>query len=1160
MMKDSMAIQGIWKFQAVPVSQSSGGINFWQALIARLNIMSFCPQRIKETEQKEMTAPDGRKQWMLKNLEIATYMKLDEQEKYLWDQLDGSKSVQDLLTAYSQKYEQVSPSKFASFLENLFSNGFLTIKKVTIFSEVFRKLNNRTLKSKIFRLFNRRVEFKNLNPVFAWLYKSFFRIFYILPLKAILSLISLVGAGVFVFISTREKIDFLKFADSYTFGLAVFLLALAVLVFFHELGHAFTVKYYGREVRKGGIIFCLFYPTAFYVNTDDMWMEESKKARIFVSWSGLFVNLIFGGLCSLTYLAVPHWPMSSLFYTAALISYILFFLNINPFMSSDGYFMLADSLGIANLRMRSAYFVHKVFPIKLKLIWVTKTSRIKKALGLRIKQLPLSVFFVGTRFSKEERVFTLFGFFSLMWSFVGMALAAGLYISVLNIIFKLWTRPNLVLRFWLCLVILALAAPLAFILYRLSMIFYKAGNNWLKAHRIFEDAQASYKYFARLCIFIIVVPIILILIGGQKSTIQGIASYWFLVWQLLACFLVAFYCGKVTLEDEPFRRKMLFKVLLLMAVCFLSVGLGTFIFWHFGNPELVRSIVSGLSGLMIALDFVVCLIAFSLNGIEGGNRLERILMGAIVLGTPLLASLLAVQLSKSSIGSPLIVARVGFASIAMISVFLLLPTLFNYSKTEMKIPWTYLFFGLLFSSTWNVIWLLRIDTARTGIRFALNEAHLAAGSLLAMGVGFYYLIYGKGKFERKKRERDVSLPLPSRMRGAFLYMLQAMVDTFANFYGRRTLASFEKEYNSASLKHSLGAFLFEGKIKDEIHISQHMIELGVRYRDALQNLILLVSKRTGQLFYQKILSKIYDELYWDERELLTSYVFRGTEWGAHFVKSLEEGGIDPKQLLTQMPLFFDFSAQEIAEICSLLKLEKYGPGELVIEQGTEGERMYMVRSGRLEVLKNENGTEIRVDFIESNDYFGEAALMKEEPRNATVRSVTNTELFVLEKRDFHRWVKPRVDDPKQLLELMDKERFLKRVPLFSGLSSIQLSKVTSKFRLEVIPSGTTIMRQGDAADKFYVINKGVVDVMQLTPDGKTNLLGERGPGESLGEIALIQGGVRTATVVAKTDVKLLSLIKADFNSLMIKYLSLQKGVELVATRRKRLDRERILSA
>ncbi len=1140
--------------------QASGGLNIWQAVLAKLNILAFRPQRIENFEQKEMTAPDGSRQWMVKNLEMATYLRLDEKEKFLWDQVDGSKTVQELLDAFSQQFNEVSPSKLATFLENLFSNGFLTVRKVTIFSQILEKLRNRTLQSKILRLFNRRIEFKNLDPLFARLYQWFFRLFYAWQSKIVLSLVSLAGAAVFVIVSIREKIDFTKFADSYAFGVAVFLLALAILVFFHELGHALTVKHFGREVRKGGIVFCLFYPAAFYVNTDDMWMEESKRARIFVSWSGLFVNLVFGGTCSIIVLLSPQAPVKSLFYTAALISYLLFFLNINPFMPSDGYFILADALGIANLRMRSAYFIRAVLPLKLKLIWVTKTSPLKKALGLRVKSLPLSAFFLGTSFAREERIFTLFGLFSLAWSFVGMALAAGLYLLMFNIISQLWSQPKVILRFWLSLVILALAAPLAFFLYRISMALYRSGRHWIKAHHILEDVQIAFKTFFKLLLLVMAVPVLLSLLSGQNRLIHQISSYWFLVWQVLAFILVALFGWKVARGEEPFQRKIMFRILLPMAACLCLAGPGAFIYGQFGNPDLVQALVLVLAGLIIAFGFAISLIAFNLNGIEGGKLLERILMGAMVFGVPLLSGLLATHFTKSGFGFLGIFARVGPISVAMISIVLLWPTLFTFLRTELRISWMTLFSGLLMTLGWSSFWLAGADPAKFGIWLGQNTAHLASGSLLAMGVGFYYLIYAQGKFERKKRGRDAFLPLPSRMNGAFLYMFQAVVGAFANFYGRRSLASFEQEYNRTSLGGSLGVFLFEGKIKDEIPISQDLIELGTRYRGALQNLVLLMSKKTGELFCHKILAKLYDELYWDERELLTAYIFRGTDWGAHLMKSMEERGTAPQQLLAKIPLFFDFSPQEIGEICSMLKLEKYGPGQVIIQQRAEGEKMYIVRTGRLDVLRKENGSEARIDSLSDGDYFGEAALMKDEPRNATLKSLTNVELFVLEKKDFHHWVKPRLADPKQLLELLDKERFLKKAPLFSGLTPFQLSMVTSKFRLEVFPAGALIMCQGDEANKFYVISRGVVDVTQLTPDGKTNPLGERGPGESLGEIALIQGGARTATVVAKTDVRLLTLTKSDFDSMMTRYLSVRQGIELVATRRRRLDQEKLRSA
>jgi CRP-like cAMP-binding protein len=79
----------------------------------------------------------------------------------------------------------------------------------------------------------------------------------------------------------------------------------------------------------------------------------------------------------------------------------------------------------------------------------------------------------------------------------------------------------------------------------------------------------------------------------------------------------------------------------------------------------------------------------------------------------------------------------------------------------------------------------------------------------------------------------------------------------------------------------------------------------------------------------------------------------------------------------------------------------HAPGEIVIEEGTSGDTMYLVVKGEVSVLKGRGEeTTIELDRISEGDYFGEMALFEDTVRSASIRTEKETRLLVLHKREF----------------------------------------------------------------------------------------------------------------------------------------------------------------
>ena len=104
---------------------------------------------------------------------------------------------------------------------------------------------------------------------------------------------------------------------------------------------------------------------------------------------------------------------------------------------------------------------------------------------------------------------------------------------------------------------------------------------------------------------------------------------------------------------------------------------------------------------------------------------------------------------------------------------------------------------------------------------------------------------------------------------------------------------------------------------------------------------------------------------------------------------------------------------------------------------------------------------------------------------------------------------------------------LAAVPIFEALSRRQLKKVASVAEVVNYMGGHSIVKEGDEGESIFIVLAGQAKV---TVKGRT--VGRTLPGDHFGEISLLDGGPRTATVMAKTDVNLLGLTEWVFRGLM----------------------------
>ena len=130
-----------------------------------------------------------------------------------------------------------------------------------------------------------------------------------------------------------------------------------------------------------------------------------------------------------------------------------------------------------------------------------------------------------------------------------------------------------------------------------------------------------------------------------------------------------------------------------------------------------------------------------------------------------------------------------------------------------------------------------------------------------------------------------------------------------------------------------------------------------------------------------------------------------------------------------------------------------------------------------------------------------------------------------------------------------KHDLLRRVPLFSRLSGHSLDEVERLADEIDVPAGRELIRQGAFAHEFFLVLEGEVRI-----DRGGVQVNTLGPGDFLGEIALVDGGTRSATATTTAPSRLLVLGNREFNTLMSDFPDVRIGVlEALAQRVRRLD-------
>jgi CRP-like cAMP-binding protein len=129
-------------------------------------------------------------------------------------------------------------------------------------------------------------------------------------------------------------------------------------------------------------------------------------------------------------------------------------------------------------------------------------------------------------------------------------------------------------------------------------------------------------------------------------------------------------------------------------------------------------------------------------------------------------------------------------------------------------------------------------------------------------------------------------------------------------------------------------------------------------------------------------------------------------------------------------------------------------------------------------------------------------------------------------------------------------KILKKVPIFKMLGKESINFIVDKLKLSAFESGATIFKAGDTGEEMYIIISGKVDIRISSKDSaKEQTVATLGSGDYFGEMALLTGETRSASVVAVEPCEMFMLYKNDFDVILEKYPSISLSMGKIVSKR-----------
>jgi CRP-like cAMP-binding protein/phosphoribosyl 1,2-cyclic phosphodiesterase len=194
-------------------------------------------------------------------------------------------------------------------------------------------------------------------------------------------------------------------------------------------------------------------------------------------------------------------------------------------------------------------------------------------------------------------------------------------------------------------------------------------------------------------------------------------------------------------------------------------------------------------------------------------------------------------------------------------------------------------------------------------------------------------------------------------------------------------------------------------------------------------------------------------------------------------------------VLNHIDLFTDLPIEKAREFLTLVKVERFKAGDIIIKRGTVGDRFFMIVNGRATI--NRDGQVLKA--YSNNDYIGETSMILNAPRNADVVAETDLRVLVMDKYDFLYFIRGS-EIARHMKVIAENREFntwalFDDTPMFRNLSPTQRTQLQGIMARQEFGRNKVVFKEGCERTSFYLLDSGIAE---LSRQGRPLLNAARG--------------------------------------------------------------------